>query len=153
MSELEVFASQIRERIPLSRHLDFQLLAWDGESLTLSAGLEVNVNDKGTLFAGSQAALLTLAGWAYATLLARPLNVDVVAGASTVAYQAPIRADVQIFATAEPDSRDRFRQRLVRRGKAPLSVMVRAGEQVGSWASEFQGSYLATLVPDSTPSD
>ena len=148
MTELDMFADLIRQRIPLTRHLDFRLLDWDGETLTMSAGLAVNVNDKGSLFAGSQTALLTLAGWAYATLLARPLNVDVVAGASTMAFRAPIRADMEIVAVADPQSRDRFRQRLLRRGKAPLGVEVRARELGGSWASELGGSYLASILPE-----
>ncbi len=148
MTELERFADLIREHIPLTRHLDFQLLEWDGERLRMRAGLAVNVNDKGSLFAGSQTALLTLAGWAYTTLLARPLQVDVVAGTSSMAFRAPIRADMEITAIASADSCDRFRQRLLRRGKAPLTVSVLAGEVGGSPTTEYQGNYLATLQPD-----
>jgi len=151
VTELAAFADLIRERIPLTRHLDFQLVDWDGERLIMRAGLAVNVNDKGTLFAGSQTALLTLAGWAYATLLARPLSVDVVAGTSTMAFRAPIRADMEIHARANADSCERFRQRLVRRGKAPLTIDVLAREQGGDWASEYQGNYLATLHPEPVP--
>lgn len=152
MTDLEQFAELIRERIPLTRHLDFQLHSWDGETLIMGAGLAVNVNDKGTLFAGSQTALLTLSGWAYATLLARPLVVDVVAGTSTMAFRAPIRADMEIVASADESSRDRFRQRLLRKGKAPIAICVRAREAGGGWASEYQGNYLASLLAEPSSS-
>ena len=147
MSELQAFAEHIREQIPLTRHLDFQLLGWDGQQLRLSAGLAVNVNDKGTLFAGSQTALLTLAGWAYTTLLARPEPVDVLAANSNMAFRAPIRGDMEILAEASEADRQRFGQRLDRKGRAPLTVLVRAREQGGDWASEFSGSYLASRHP------
>ena len=147
MIDLQQFADHIRENMPLTRHLDFQILGWDGEQLTLSAGLAVNINDKGTLFAGSQTALLTLAGWAYATLLARPCSVDVVAGTSTMAFKAPIRGDIEILATATAETRERFHQRLARKGKAPIAVHVQARQHGGEWASEYHGNYLATLHP------
>lgn len=148
MTDLQRFAEQIRASIPLTRHLDFRMLDWNGERLTMSAALVPNINDKGTLFAGSQTALLTLAGWAYTSLLARPLRVDVVAVTSTMAFHAPIRADMQIVASAPPDACTRFGQRLARKGRAPLAVQVLAREIGGDWASEYQGNYLATVHPD-----
>ena len=148
MMYLERFSDHIRASMPLTRHLDFRMLDWDGERLTMSAALAPNINDKGTLFAGSQTALLTLAGWAYTTLLARPLRVDVVAATSTMAFHAPIRADMEIVASASLDACTRFGQRLARKGRAPLAVQVLAREIGGDWASEYQGNYLATLHPD-----
>ncbi|WP_299126110.1 YiiD C-terminal domain-containing protein, partial [uncultured Alcanivorax sp.] len=71
MMDLATLAEQVRDAIPLTRHLDFQLETFDGQSLTLTAPLAPNHNDKGTFFAGSQSALLTLAGWSLTTLLAR----------------------------------------------------------------------------------
>ena len=146
MIDLEQFAAHIRANIPLTRHLDFRFLGWDGEHLAMTAALAPNVNDKGTLFAGSQMALLTLAGWAYATLLARPASVDVVAATSTMAFHAPIRADMEIAAAVPLDERARYQQRLLRKGRASLAVRVQARELGGAWASEFHGNYLATSL-------
>lgn len=148
MMDLRRFAEQIRASIPLTRHLDFRMLDWDGERLTMSAALAPNINDKGSLFAGSQTALLTLAGWAYTTLLAQSLRVDVLAVTSTMAFNAPIRADMEIVAVAPVDACTRFGQRLVRKGRAPLAVQVLAREIGGDWASEYRGNYLATVHPD-----
>ncbi len=60
----------MRAAIPLTAHLDFQFTDFNGEQLTPTAPLGPNHNDKGTFFAGSQATLLTLAGWACTTLMA-----------------------------------------------------------------------------------
>jgi thioesterase domain-containing protein len=147
MTDLQRFAEQVRVNIPLTRHLDFRMLGWDGERLTMSAALAPNINDKGTLFAGSQTALLTLAGWAYSTLLAEPLRVDVVAATSTMAFNTPIRADMEIVASAPGEACARFCQRLARKGRAPLAVQVLAREIGGDWASEYRGNYLATVHP------
>lgn len=151
MMDLDNLADHIRASIPLTRHLDFRMLDWNGERLTMSAALAPNINDKGTLFAGSQTALLTLAGWAYSTLLAEPFRVDVVAATSTMAFNAPIRADMEIVASAPAEACARFCQRLARKGRASLAVQVLAREIGGDWASEYQGNYLATVHPDGDP--
>lgn len=144
MHNLETFAEHIREQIPLTRHLDFQLLSWDGDSLRLKAGLAPNINDKGSLFAGSQTALLTLAGWAYTTLLSLPEDVDVVAAGSEIAFAAPIMSDAEFVAHVDAESRERFRQRLRRKGRAPLKLQVSASKAGTSVATRFTGTYLAT---------
>lgn len=109
MYNLEVFAEHIREQIPLTRHLDFQILSWDGDTLHMKAGLAPNINDKGSVFAGSQTALLTLAGWAYTTLLSLPEDVDVVAAGSEIAFAAPIMGDAEFVAHTDAEARELFR--------------------------------------------
>ena len=62
MPDLAALEARIRNHIPLSEHLQFRLLSFNDDRLTLSAPLAANINDKGTMFAGSQAALMALAG-------------------------------------------------------------------------------------------
>lgn len=145
MLDLDVFAESIRSRIPLTRHLDFRLLEWDRQTLRLRAGLAANVNDKGSLFAGSQAALMTMAGWAYSVLLAEE-EVDVVAARAEISFQVPIYAEVEITAYVKGVDRERFSQRLKRKGKAPLAVTVTARELDGQLASRYLGHYLVTCI-------
>ena len=104
MSDLDALADRVRAAIPLTTHLDFRFTAFDGERLTLTAPLAPNHNDKGTFFAGSQAALLTLAGWACTTLMADSVaanaavgegeaSVDVVAVESSLQFRAPLHGE------------------------------------------------------------
>lgn len=154
MTELEHLAERVRDAIPLTRHLAFRFAGFDGATLTLTAPLAPNHNDKGTFFAGSQVALLTLAGWACTTLLAEALvaetvdiqgPVDVVAVEGNQNYRLPLNDDLTVLATVTDDDRRRFRERLARRGKATLTVRARALNPSGDTVCEFEGLYLARL--------
>ena len=154
MSDLDALADRVRAAIPLTTHLDFRFTAFDGERLTLTAPLAPNHNDKGTFFAGSQAALLTLACWACTTLMADSVaanaavgegeaSVDVVAVESSLQFRAPLHGDIEIRAWADDGESGRFHQRLKRRGKASLAILARATDAQGVVVSEYQGLYLA----------
>ncbi|MFP1683290.1 YiiD C-terminal domain-containing protein [Alloalcanivorax sp. C16-1] len=154
MTELDALAERVRAAIPLTRHLAFRFTGFDGATLTLTAPLAPNHNDKGTFFAGSQVALLTLAGWACTTLLAEALIaetadieglVDVVAVEGNQNYRLPLDDDLTLTATVTDNDRRRFRERLARRGKATLTVDARATNPAGDTVCEYQGLYLARL--------
>ena len=155
MTDLDALAERVRAAIPLTRHLAFQYTGFDGDTLTLAAPLAPNHNDKGTFFAGSQVALLTLAGWSCTTLIAEALiaasaaperAVDVVAVDGSQQYRLPLTEDLTITAHPAPDQLQRFSERLIRRGKATLTVQARATNPAGDTVCEFQGLYLARLV-------
>lgn len=152
MIDLDALAARVRAAIPLTPHLDFRFTAFDGERLTLTAPLAPNHNDKGTFFAGSQAALLTLAGWACTTLMADAVvgkgvaaeaSVDVVAVESSLQFRAPLHGDITIRARARDGESGRFHQRLKRRGKATLAILAQATDAQGLLVCEYQGLYLA----------
>ena len=145
-SRLAVLQDYIETRIPLTRHLAFRLLEWEESRLRMQAPLDANINDKGTMFAGSQAALLSLAGWALTTLLgeqARGAPVDVVAVESALRYLAPLDGDTEILVEADEEALRRFRERLAERGRARLRITAVARRPDGTTAAEYEASYLA----------
>lgn len=145
MSGLTELADKVREAIPLTRHLSFEYRDFDGATLTVAAPLGPNHNDKGTFFAGSQAALVTLAGWSLTTLLADAAGLpsDVVAVESELRYTRPLNGDLRLRAHADDEQRQRFRERLERRGRAALTVTVIGLDPDGETVCEFRGVYLA----------
>lgn len=145
MTTLDALARQVRNAIPLTRHLDFQFEQFDGRQLTVTAPLAPNHNDKGTFFAGSQSALLTLSGWALTTLLSQQAGhpADVVAVESQLNYLKPLDTDLRLIASVSEEDADRFSQRLNRKGKAPLSVPVKGYSHNGVLVCEFTGVFLA----------
>jgi thioesterase domain-containing protein len=147
MMDLAALAEQVRDAIPLTLHLDFQLTSFDGQTLTVTAPLALNHNDKGTFFAGSQSALLTLSGWALTTLLARQAgaNADVVAVKTDLEYLLPLHSDIHITATVSNEARSQFEQRLERRGKATLRILAHGTSANGARVCEYQGLYLARI--------
>ncbi|WP_414433531.1 YiiD C-terminal domain-containing protein [Alcanivorax sp. IL1] len=104
-----------------------------------------NHNDKGTFFAGSQSALLTLAGWGLTTLLAQQSGhpADVVAVETSLEYKLPLDGDLQITASISEEDRERFAQRLSRRGKATLRIHAKGTDVDGKVVCLYQGLYLA----------
>lgn len=144
MSGLTQLAERITQAIPLTRYLGFQLLQHQPGELTLSAPLAPNINDKGTFFAGSQAALLTLGGWALSTLEGERLvpTVDVVAAESHLGYLAPLSGDARIQVLTTTDGLAAFARRLQRRGRARLAITATLHGPDGTLASRFEAQYL-----------
>ena len=99
----------------------------------------------GTFFAGSQSALLTLAGWGLTTLAAQQSGhpADVVAVETSLEYKLPLDGDLHIAATISEEDRDRFTQRLSRRGKATLRIHATGTASDGQVVCLYQGLYLA----------
>ncbi|HBC17226.1 MAG TPA: hypothetical protein DC022_00350 [Alcanivorax sp.] len=145
MMDLDALAERVRDAIPLTRHLDFTFAGFDGLSLVVTAPLGPNHNDKGTFFAGSQSALLTLAGWGLTTLLAQQSGhpADVVAVETSLEYKLPLDGDLQITASISEEDRERFAQRLSRRGKATLRIHAKGTDVDGKVVCLYQGLYLA----------
>lgn len=144
MSNLTQLTERIMESIPLTRHLGFRLLQHQPGELILSAPLALNINDKGTFFAGSQATLLTLGGWALSTLEGESLvsAVDVVAAESHLRYLAPLSDDARVRVHASPDNLAAFARRLQRRGRARLALIASLHGPDDTLATRFEAQYL-----------
>lgn len=145
MMELDTLAERVRDAIPLTRHLHFRFDAFDGDTLRVAAPLGPNHNDKGTFFAGSQSALLTLSGWALTTLLADQCGhpADVVAVETQLNYTLPLDTDLNISVTTE--QRQRFEERIAQRGKASLHIRAIGCGDDGRTVCEFSATYLARI--------
>ena len=143
---LDTLSQRIQAHIPLTREFDFTLCDFKSGALSLLAPLANHVNDKGTFFAGSQAALFTLAGWALTTLEAEQhlsRVVDVVAVENQLKYTAPLKADIRICVVAQEDELQRFYDRLTLKGRARLSVQATAVGPDDQVIATWQGQYLA----------
>lgn len=117
--------TRIRKDIPLARAMDLRIHAWDGDSLSMAAPLQPNINDKGCAFGGSLASLMTVSGWALAVLAleARQLDCDVFVARSEVAYRAPVWRDFRTHAALDEGADwNRFFATLAKRGKARIAM-------------------------------
>lgn len=130
MSELaraRALLAEMRGQMPLLDFMQLEVTAFDGRSLSLSAPLQPNRNDKGTAFAGAIASLSTVTGWALLTLWARaeigPSMVAVYH--SEMRYRHPIEAVFEATATL-PDVAvlEQLRARMAERGKGRADVQI-----------------------------
>lgn len=139
------FLQWLKESIPLAAAMQIEALQFDGQQLEMRAPLAANVNDKGTGFGGSIAALATLAGWSLTTLYLRRqgLDCEVVIAESQQRYLTPVRGDfVARVALPEAGVLAHFQARMEARGRGALSlqpVVLCDHEQ----AFTMQGHYVA----------
>ncbi|MCC1496344.1 YiiD C-terminal domain-containing protein [Alcanivorax sp. 1008] len=145
MPDLLQLAARVREHIPLTRYMDFRLQEFAADQLILCAPLAPNINDKGTMFAGSQAALMALAGWCLTTLQAEMQlpDADVLAMQNSLRYQRPVTGELTIVVTSSAESLAHFRQRLARGERGVLEVVAEGLNVDGSVASVYQAQYMA----------
>lgn len=136
-------AKFLRE-IPLTRHLGLRVDAYHGNELRISAPLAPNVNDKGTAFAGSLNALMTLAGWGLVQLRLQEAgeSCDIVIHKAELVYSAPIRTAFQAVAAVTEADWAAGMQRLKSRGRGRILVATRA-EANGETAATLAGQYVA----------
>jgi len=117
----------------------------DAFGLRLGAPLSAHVNDKGCAFGGSLVSLMTLAGWGVATLaLERAgLHADVFVASSEVRYRAPLFADLEAIAHADPAALAVFVAALRDHGRASLNLHASVPLPEGGSACDMRSRYVA----------
>lgn len=145
--DAEAFLSWLRTQIPLVGAMQIDQLTLDDQGLTLSAPLAANINDKGTGFAGSLAALSTLSGWCLMTLYLRSqgLECDVMIAESQIKYLQPVTADFKACVSLPDDdvlAPFLLRMREKGRGKLPLQIEI---QEQGKMALQLDGVYYARI--------
>lgn len=142
--------SDMRERIPLADAMELRIASCDDESLTMTAPLAPNINDKGCAFGGSLTSLMTLAGWSLVKLAfdTRGLAADIYVQDSHVRYLAPVWNDFSVVARlADGDSFEQFFETFAARGKARLGSVCSVPLANGEAAATLTARFVA-LRPD-----
>jgi thioesterase domain-containing protein len=137
---------EILDRIALARAMAIRVDAYDGDSLTMSAPLAPNVNDKGCAFGGSLVSLMTLAGWGLVKLALdrQQRDCDIYVQDSDVRYLAPVWGDFS--ATARLLDRESFAamvEALTLRGRARTRVRCVVPLPDGSAAAMLEARFVA----------
>jgi thioesterase domain-containing protein len=149
MSDRETARGQLAavwaDQMPITGALGITIATLDDDALVLALPLPPNRNHKGTVFAGSLAALATLAGWSTLWLVTRAAGVSahVVIQDSSIRYLLPVRSDA-IARCRFPDveSRTRLLATVARRGRARLALEVEVADTAGQRVATFAGRYV-----------
>ena len=141
----------VDDHLPLGRAMGLEVSHYNSESLSLSAPLNLNNNDKGTAFGGSLYCAAVMAGWGYFYLrcLQYKLNEgapNIVISKSEIEYLAPVDARTIIATCSDNDPAiwDGFLTRYQERGKAKVeltSVINASINGVEQAAVKFTGTF------------
>lgn len=87
--------NKLHNEILPTKTLNFQVVDLNKNYLSLSAPLDLNINDKGTAFGGSIASLCTITGWSMCFVISKLLDIkcDMVVYESNMNYYRPITRD------------------------------------------------------------
>jgi thioesterase domain-containing protein len=145
-AERRALEQVLRDAMPVAGRLGVEVDSHRERTLALRAPLALNLNDKGTAFAGSLAMVATLTGWSVMWLLLREQGVsgDIVLQDSSVKYLRPVVED--FIASAPLPAGDDVRAMLdaiARKGKGRLKVEVTVADSQGIMV-RFTGRYVVS---------
>ena len=142
-SDLESFWHR---SIPMTRAMRIEVVTLDADGIGLRAPLAPNANDKGTAFAGSLNAMMTLAawGWIWWRTRAEPQPPEIVIARSEQAFRRPVRETISVRCESpDPAELERFHAELRQRDKARLTLQARTVLSDGEDAAWQRGEYVA----------
>jgi thioesterase domain-containing protein len=137
--------SYLHQKIPISRSLGVEVLDFSYEMVRIKAPFEPNINHEATIFGGSIACLLLLAGWSRVRFLSldfEPLPRIVVQN-SEVDYRNPVTGDFIACCIAPPEeSVSAFARTYTKRKKSRINVEAYIEGDSNEKAALFQGRYV-----------
>jgi len=132
--------------IAMTRAMQLEVAALDAAGISLRAPLAPNANDKGTAFAGSLNATMTLAGWGWIWWRTRagPQPPEIVIASGEQSFRRPVRETIAVRCES-PETADleRFLAQLRRRDKARLTLQACTVLAGGEDAARLRADYVA----------
>jgi len=124
-TDLTEILNYVHEHIPITAHLGAAIKSYDGQTLTISAPLDANINHRNSAFGGSLSAVAILSGWALLFIRMKELGLHtrLVIQSSAFEFTNPVTADFDAVCTLPPaKTYDRFIRTLEKHGRARISV-------------------------------
>lgn len=138
----------INKQIPITAQMKVSVDGYDDTgALCLSAPLSANHNDKGSAFAGSLGAVMTLAGWGQVALWLREqrLSADVMIVRCEQHFKAPVLNDFTTTVKNFDNSCwDGLLNSLERKGRGRIEFEIETFSN-GQYAAVQQSSYAVIL--------
>jgi len=121
---------KIRNGIPLSETMGFEIAELTPNSIRVQAPLAPNVNVHGTGFAGGIYSVAVLAGWALCTHImnVRGMVGDLVVAKAEIKYRAPVTGEILASSEASEADCRAFQADFETNGKGRLVLSVEVGE-------------------------
>lgn len=97
--------SFLHQEIPITKQMGLKLISFEKEKLQLKAPLDLNINDKGSVFGGSSSSLMIIAAWSLIKLNCKNVNLDadIVIHKNQTTWNKALYQDLNIQAHFEMD--------------------------------------------------
>ena len=143
MSDLKHLQAKIRDSIPLSDFMQFEITDLSATTIHTRAPLPSNINIHGTAFAGSLYSLSMLTAWAMLThcLQQHAIAAELVAARAEIQYRQPVSGPIDCHCRLESAQIDWFINQLQHKGRAKMVVEVTIGDQ----AARLQAQMVAMV--------
>lgn len=139
------FESFLHHQIPITKAMDFKVKEFTPSRVSISAGLESNVNHKLTAFGGSINSLVTVCGWSMVYIHIKPIDPEahIVIQKSTIEYLSPIRHDFHtVCEMPGEEEMKKFIDMYQKFGRARIKLTVCCFDE-GRLAAKYEGQYVA----------
>lgn len=147
-TDISDILAYVHEHIPITTHLGAGIKNYDGESISISAPLDANINHRDSAFGGSLSAVAILSGWALLFIKMKELGLHtrLVIQGSNFDFSNPVTDNFEAVANL-PHTQDyeRFIKTLTKHGRARITInsdIFCRNESCGS----HQGVYVAVKI-------
>ncbi len=146
---LKKLKNKIHSEIPLTAFMNIDIKTCDDKHLLTTAPLSMNINDKGTGFAGSLSTITTISGWGLCWLLTQEMgfeNTSIVILKSDIKFTKPVTRDINCL-TQIPSSQDisTLKNKLLNKGSGSIFIKSSISEDKNTCVS-FEGVYVIKLI-------
>ncbi len=137
--------NKLHSEIPMTKLIQLHAKAIDDKKLITTAPLEININDKGTGFAGSLSTIVTISAWSACFLKVEELgykNSMIAIIKSDTAYRAPVRKNIYCETILPSHEQlEVVKEKLELKGSASLKIKSLIIEDEKTCV-EFEGIYV-----------
>ncbi|WP_072681934.1 YiiD C-terminal domain-containing protein [Arcobacter sp. LA11] len=142
---LKTLENKLHSQIPMTKLMKLHVKAIDKEKLITTAPLDININDKGTGFAGSLSTIVTISAWSSCFLKIDALgykNPMIAIIKSDTAYRAPVTKDIYCETNLPTyEQLELVKEKLKLKGSASLKIKSKIIENE-KVCVEFEGIYV-----------
>lgn len=91
----------LHQDIPLTRDMGMKIISFDEKTIKVTAPLNRNINDKGSVFGGASSALMIITGWSLIKLNCEKygIDADIVIHKNETLWQKALYKDLSIKAS------------------------------------------------------
>ncbi len=141
--------NKLHTQIPLTKYMNIEIKKYSTLQLTTTAPLQININDKGTAFAGSLSTLVTISAWSMCWLLAQELgfkDTSIVIFKNKTNYFKPVLNNI-ICQTNKPSKDEiiKLKEKLLSKRSGSITIKSSIVED-NCICVDFEGLYVIKLL-------